>query len=254
MAKLTAKGILDAKGKKKFAQVWVDGYDTAQACEIAGIDMLSVRVANLKQARMGAPNTFITAASPRGTYNSSDAEAIKTAFSLMNDGADAVYMCAALDRIKAVAKERIPVVGHVGFVPAYFTWIGGYKAFGKNAQDALGVYRDTLAHQEAGAFAVEIEVVPYKLAAEITKRVDICMISLGSGPGCDCEYLFGTDILGTYKGHYPRHAKKYRNHFEDSVEAFSEFKRDVANGSFPEKRHIVEIGDEELEKFIKEVN
>ena len=251
--KLTVKDILDAKGKRKLTQVWVDGKDMAQASEQAGIDWLNARLNGLAGAREGAPNTFITAASPRGTYNASDAEAIKTSFSLMQNGADAVYMCAALDRIKAVAKERIPVVGHVGFVPAHYTWVGGYKAFGKTAKEAMEIYENTLAIQEACDFAVEMEVVPHRIAAEISRKVDICVISLGSGAGCDCEYLFGTDILGSYSGHYPRHAKKYRNHYEDSVEAFKEFREDVTLGGFPEKKHLVEVEEEEFEKFMEQM-
>ncbi|MBI2842189.1 MAG: 3-methyl-2-oxobutanoate hydroxymethyltransferase [Armatimonadetes bacterium] len=248
--KLTVKHILESKGKRKFTQVLVSDGPTANACEIAGIDMLAVRAAYLKEGRAAAPNTFITAASPRGTYNASDAEAIKTAFAMLGDGADAVYMCAALDRIRAVANERIPVMGHVGFVPAHLTWIGGYRAFGKTAQEARKVYEDVLALQEAGAFAVEMEVVPHKVAAEIARRVDICVVSLGSGPGCDCDYLFGCDILGSHNTHYPRHAKKYRSHYEDSIEAFREFREEVESGAFPGREHVVEIKDEEFEEFV----
>jgi 3-methyl-2-oxobutanoate hydroxymethyltransferase len=253
MAKLTVRDILNAKGKRKLTRVMASDYDTAKACEIAGIDSLACRVASLKQVRAGAPDTFIMAASPAGTNNPSDADAIRTAFSLINDGADSVYMDASLDRIKAVAKERIPVEGHVGLVPAHVTWIGGYRAVGKTAEEALQVYHDTLALQDAGAFAVEMEVVPARIAAEVAKRVEICVVSLGSGPACDCIYLFGCDVLGSHSMHYPRHAKRYRNHFEDSIEAFREFNSDVLDGSFPEKKHIAEINDEEFEKFMAKI-
>ena len=254
MVKLTVRDILNAKGKQKLTRVLVSDYDTAKACEAAGIDSLSVRAANLKQVRVGAPDTFITAASPRGTYNPSDSEAIRTAFALLNDGADAVYMCTSLDRIKAVAKEGIPVEGHVGFVPAHLTWIGGYRAVGKTAEEALQVYRDTLALQDAGAYSVEMEVVPSRVAAEVARRMKISVVSLGSGTECDCVYLFGCDLLGSHSMHYPRHAKKYRNHFEDSIAAFREFKSNVLDGSFPEKRHLVEMNSEEFENFIKKVS
>lgn len=254
MAKLTVKDILDAKGKTKLTEVWVNSFETAQACEIAGIDMLITEVCNLKQVRMGAPNTFITGWNPKGIYNSSEAEAIKAAFSLLDNGADAVYMDTSLEKIKAVTKEHVPVRSHVGFVPDRLTWFGKHRAVGKTAQEALQVYRETIALQDAGVYAVEMEVVPHKIASEITKRVDVFVISLGSGPGCDSEFLFCTDILGSYMGHYPRHTKQYRKHFEDSCEAFKEFKSDVENGAFPEKRHVVEIKDEEFGKFMKEIN
>ena len=254
MSKLTAADILAAKGKRQLTRVLVDNYDTAKACEEAGIDMLSVRAAYLKQVRAGAPNTFITAACPNGTYNVSNEEAIRLAFSMIDEGADSVYMNATMDRIKAVADQGIPVEGHVGFVPAHITWIGGYRAVGKTADEAMKVYRHTLALQEAGALTVEMEVVPHRIAAEIAKRVKICVVSLGSGGGCDCTYLFSYDLLGTNSGHVPRHAKSYRHHFEDSIEAFKEFKADVMQGAFPAKGNMAEIKTDEFEKFLEQVD
>jgi 3-methyl-2-oxobutanoate hydroxymethyltransferase len=254
MTKLTTIDILNAKGKRRLTRVLVDSSEMAKACEAAGIDMLSVRATHLKQVRLGAPNTFITAANPRGTYHASNEEAIRSAFALMNEGADAVYMCASLERIKAVAQEGIPVEGHVGLVPALVTWIGGYRAVGKTADEALTVYRDTLALQEAGAAFAEMEVVPHRIAAEIAKRVKISVVSLGSGADCDCVYLFGCDVLGTHSGHYPRHAKKYRHLYEESVAAFHEFKADVLQGSFPEKQHVVEVQDDVLSRFLEQVD
>jgi 3-methyl-2-oxobutanoate hydroxymethyltransferase len=254
MKKLTTIDILHAKGKRRLTRILADSYEMAKACEAAGIEMLSVRAAHLTQVRRGAPNTFITAANPRGTYNVSDEEAIKSAFTLLNEGADAVYMCSSLDRIKAVAREGIAVEGHVGLIPALLTWIGGYRAVGKTAAEALKVYRDTLALQEAGAAFAEMEVVPARIAAEIARRVKISVVSLGSGAECDCIYLFGCDVLGTHSAHYPRHAKKYRSFYGESIEAFREFKADVLQGAFPEKKHLVEINPDEVENFLKQVD
>ncbi len=254
MARLTVKDLLACKGGKKLTMINVSDHDTAQACDRAGIDMLSCSGASLPQVRKGAPNCFIRPAAPRPSYKASDADAIRACYALMEQGADAVYMCPGLDRIRAVAKMRIPVFGHVGLVPDHLTWIGGYRSVGKTAQEALRVYQDVLAHQEAGAIGVEMEVVPHRIAAEISKRVEISVIGLGSGPGCDGEMLFACDVLGSHGGHYPRHAKKYRNHFEDSVEAFKEFKQEVDNRSFPAKQNIVAIKDEEFEKFMEEID
>ena len=87
--------------------------------------------------------------------------------------------------------------------PYRSSWFGGFKAVGKTAKEALDVYEKTLAYQEAGAIAVEMEVVPHQVASEISKRVDILVISMGSGAGCDAQYLFATDILGSNTGHVP---------------------------------------------------
>lgn len=254
MAKPTVKELLAAKGRKKFTQVCVSDADTARACDLAGIDMLAVGATQLQAVRAAAPNCFITGSPPRPPCLASDPEAIGACYALMTEGADAVYMPPALGRIKAVAGMRIPVFSHVGFVPYHATWTGGARAVGKTAPEALQLYRDTLALQEAGVIGVEMELVPHRIAAEIARRVNMLVISMGSGPDCDGEYLFARDILGSHDGHYPRHAKKYRNHFEDSVQVFKEFSREVDSGAFPTKANIVEIRDEEFDRFMDEID
>ena len=104
-------------------------------------------------------------------------------------------------------------------------------------------------------------MVADRIAAEISKRVDIFVISMGSGPHCDGHYLFACDILGTHQGHYPRHSKTYRNfHAEmqrlhqEAIAAMKEFKADVETGAYPEARHMVPIQDEEFEKFMDQVD
>ncbi len=254
MAPLTVRELLDCKGKKKLTMVAVSDHDTAQACERAGIDMLALSAANLKPVRAGASNCFVRPAAARPNYKPSDEDAIRECYSLMEQGADAVHMVPGLDRIRAVARMRIPVFGHVGFCPDDVSWLGGHRAVGKTAREAMQIYRETLELQEAGAIGVEMEVVPDRIAAEISKRVEICVIGLGSGPDCDAELLFACDMLGSHDKHYPRHAKKYRNTFEDSVQAFGEFKQDVDDHSFPAKGNIVEIKDEEFEKFMEGID
>ena len=149
-------------------------------------------------------------------------------------------------------------MGHVGFVPYKSTWFGGFKAVGKTATEALKVYELTMAYQEAGAIAVEMEIVPHKVAAEIAKRVDILIIGMGSGTGCDAQYLFSTDILGDNEGHVPRHAKVYRDFKseyarlqQESIAAFREFREDVMSGVYPATNQLVEVKDEEYGKFLE---
>ena len=156
-----------------------------------------------------------------------------------------------------MASEGIPVVGHVGFVPYKSTWFGGFKAVGKTADEALKVYEATLAYQDAGAIAVEMEIVPHLVAAEISKRVAILVIGMGSGTGCDGQYLFATDILGDNEGHVPRHAKTYRDFkreyarlHQESIAAFREFHDDVQRGVYPAPDQLVQIKDEEYARFV----
>ena len=102
-----------------------------------------------------------------------------------------------------------------------------------------------------------MECVPYKVAEAITKKVKPIVMSMGSGSGCDVEYLFGCDILLSTSGHVPRHSKSYRNFLKEferlqkeREDAFQEFYDDVQSGAFPEKKHIVEINEKELDNFL----
>ena len=256
--KLTVKDIFDLKGKRQFTEVFCRTPLEAAACEAAGIDMVMVsgRNLDLKAFRDATPNMFLSFGLVFGDHVNAD-QAIRAGFDALRDGADAVYAGYSFEVVERMANEGIPVVGHVGFIPYKATWFGGFKAVGKTADDALKVYERTKAYQDAGAIGVEIELVPHKIAAEITKRVKILCLSMGSGNQCDGQYLFATDILGDNTGHIPRHAKVYRNFkaeyerlHQESIAAFSEFKADTDSGAYPAKEHAIEVKDDEYEKFV----
>jgi 3-methyl-2-oxobutanoate hydroxymethyltransferase len=255
--KLTVKDIFDLKGKRQLTEVFVATAEEAAACEAAGIDMLVTMGGDMLRAvRDAAPNTFVTGALEYGQVVSGT-DAVRQAFERMNAGADAVYARMSPEWLREMAKEHIPVVGHVGMIPQIRTWWGGFKAVGKTADEALRVYQHTLAHQEAGCIGVEMEVVPARIAAEIAKRVNICVLSMGSGDGCDAQYLFSCDILGMNQGHVPRHAKVYGNlHAELEriqrlrTEAYLGYKNDVDAGSYAAPENTVAVADCEFEKFL----
>lgn len=157
-------------------------------------------------------------------------------------------------------EEGIPVCGHVGLVPSKATWTGGFRAVGTTAASALEVWRQTKALEEAGAFAAEIEVVPDGIAAAISARTSMLMLSMGAGTGCDGQYLFAEDVLGSNRGHYPRHARTYRNFAAEydrlqqkRIAAFREFASDVRSGAYPEKGHLVGVEQKELSAFLAEL-
>jgi 3-methyl-2-oxobutanoate hydroxymethyltransferase len=175
-------------------------------------------------------------------------------------GADALYCSGGLGTVRFLADEHIPVVGHVGLVPSRATWTGGYRAVGKTADAALALFDEVRAYEDAGAFAVEIEVVPVEVATEISRRVNILLWSMGSGPGCDAQYLFAEDILGENRGHMPRHSKVYRNFAaefdrlqQERTAAFREFVADVAGGAYPEDRHVVRMNPEDASLFLARI-
>ena len=258
MKKLTVKDLFDLKGKRQLTEVYVSTVEEASACEAAGVEMLVTAASNPTEAiRAAAPNTFLTIGLRYGDCASAT-EAIRAGFAALQAGADAVYACMSTEFIAAMAKEGIPVVGHVGLVPQRNSWFGGFKAVGKTANQAMEVYQATLAHQEAGAIGVEMEVVPHKIAAEISKRMKLLVISMGSGTGCDAQYLFAMDILGSHRGHIPRHARVYRDFYSEMerlqherIAAFREFREDVESGVFPAAGNLVEVADEEYDKFME---
>ncbi len=259
--KLTVKDLLGLKGVRPLTQINVHTAREAAACEAAGIDMLITwERSPIPEFRTAAPDTFLTIGLVYGTYVNAD-EARRAAFSAMEKGADAIYCPMALDIVEALAREAIPVHGHVGFVPYKRTWTGGFKAVGKTGQEALEIYRRAKAYEDAGAIAIEVELVPQQVATEISKRLKILTVAMGAGSGCDAQYLFAKDILGYNDGHIPRHAKTYRDHgaeydrlHHDAIAAFSEFREDVDSGLFPGTGNVLNMPQAELEAFMAEVD
>ena len=256
MKKLTVKEIIQCKGVKKLSEVYTHNPLEAEACELAGIDMIvSSEVNDIKGIRKAAKNTFLTVGLPYGTYLNQN-DILKRSFELLKIGADAIYCPQSLDLIKSITDEGIPVVGHSGFIPYKSTLYGGFKAYGKTAFEAQKIYEQCLKLCDAGVFAIEIEIVPFKVAEFISKNIDVLMIGMGSGLGCDAQYLFAEDILGYNKGHISRHAKVYSNIGEDynriktkSVEAFKKFKKEVEDKKYPSEEHDIIIPDSEFTNF-----
>lgn len=246
------------KGKRQLAMLRIFTVEEAAAAEEAGIDVASVPPSLIRHPdfRAAAPGLFaMTGVDHREAGTREDY--LRFSGEMLTKGADAMYCSASLDTVEYLSREHIPVVGHVGLVPSRATWTGGFKAVGKTAVEALALLEECKAYQAAGAFAVEIEVVPPEVATEISRRMEKLLLwSMGSGAGCDVQYLFAMDILGDHKDHMPRHSKVYRNFAaeydrlqRERVAAFAEFKADVASGAFPEDRHLVRMDPEELARF-----
>lgn len=252
----TVADLLAEKGQRQRTNVYVDSLAEAVAAGEAGIDIITVQDSIMSASyRESAPSAFMVAGLEYGIHVTTD-DYLRAGFAMMELGADAVWSAASLETISRMRAEGIPVVGHVGLIPARRTWTGGFRAVGKTAASALSVFEQARALEEAGAFAAEIEVVPAAVASAISERSSLYMISMGSGNGCDAQYLFSTDILGTNRGHVPRHAKQYRDLAAEEariqaerVAAFSEYVADVQSGAFPDDTQLVPIADEEFAAF-----
>ena len=245
------------KGKRQMTMLRYFDLNEAEAAEQAGIDIASVPAELLFQSRYRdvAPTVFSMTGLTHLEAGTSD-DYLRWSCDAVNRGADAIYCSGSLRTVEILAREHIPIVGHVGLVPARATWTGGFKAVGKTADGALRLFEEIKAYENAGAFAVEIEVVPEAVASVISKRVNILLWSMGAGAGCDAQYLFANDILGYTDGHIPRHARIYRNFREEfarlqaeRVAAFGEFVADVQTGAYPEDKYLVQMPPTELEAF-----
>ncbi|MEM7256624.1 MAG: 3-methyl-2-oxobutanoate hydroxymethyltransferase, partial [Pseudomonadota bacterium] len=211
MGGLTVKDLLALKGVRQIAFVQIAREEEAIAASQAGMDMIGTgyRDATRHIAAL-VPDSHFQYGLQWGKHASAEA-ALLDAMSAMEAGAQSIYCGMSAQVVEVLAREGVPVIAHVGLVPPKATWVGGMKAVGRTADQALQVYRECKDFESAGAFALEMEVIPAQVAAEITQRVSILTISLGSGTQCDATYLFSADLLGENRGHIPRHAKVYRN-------------------------------------------
>ena len=266
--KLTVYDYLKSKGKRQLSNLFVHSVEEAAAAEEAGIDYIvaahdlpqfgiNASLNDVKKIREVAPSCFMQSAGP--IPPASEYEAIKFAHDYLSFGVDCIYVGNhSLKWIKAMRDENIPTIGHVGLIPGKATWIGGLRAIGKTADEAIGVLKHTLDLQEAGVIGVELEVVPPKVAKVITEKVEIITMSMGSGSDCDAQFLFSNDVLGWNEGHIPRHARVYRNFKkeyarlqEERISAFKEFHEDTINKNFNDPKITVQIKDDEFNKFLE---
>jgi 3-methyl-2-oxobutanoate hydroxymethyltransferase len=258
--KYTVYDLQQLKGKRVLTHIHVKSPEEATAAEQAGVDLMSCSFDSPEaQARLpllvaAAPNSFLSCATPHGMASAE--EAIRVGFRALEMGARSVYCSASPLIIEAMAREGIPVVGHLGLVPRHVTWTG-YRAIGKTVEEAKMLFSKMKELESAGAYAAELEVVPHNLARYLSSQTSMLMMSLGSGDGCDTQFLFSCDILGDYDERLPRHAKAYRDFAaekrrlqEERIAAFSEYITDVKEGRFPERGNLIEMDQALLDEVI----
>lgn len=256
-ARMTVADLRAAKGQRVLTMLYVETPDEAAAAAAAGVDVLSI-IAPLWNAQMraAAGDCFVQVGLLYGELVTTE-DYLRAGFAARAVGGDAYYCGAGLGTVRALAGEGLPVVGHVGLVPSKATWTGGFKAVGKTAASALHVAAEMRALEQAGAVAVELEVVPARVGAELSRRSPLVTFGMGAGSGTDAQYLFAEDVLGCTRGHRPRHAKTYRNFAAEyarlqaeRIAAFGEFVADVKAGRYPAAAHDVAVEDAEFAAFL----
>ena len=264
--------------KKRLGEpiVMVTAYDypSAQVAEAAGVDLVLVgdsgamtvlgysstvpvsteEMLMLASAvRRGLDTPLLIGDLPFGSYEASDAQAIVTAQRFVKEaGCDAVKLergGSSVQRARAIVESGIPVMGHVGLTPQTATALGGYRAQGRTADQALGVARDALALQEAGCFAIVFEAIPAAVTEVLMPRLEIPVIGIGAGPAADGQVLVFHDLLGIYDGHAPRFAKRFSEIKAQMVAGVAEYASEVLARTFPGPEHCYSIDDDQLSEF-----
>jgi 3-methyl-2-oxobutanoate hydroxymethyltransferase len=194
---------------------------------------------------------------PFGTYEASDEDAVHNAVRFVKEGgADVVKLEGAgpsVARVRAITGAGIGVMGHVGLTPQSATVLGGFKAQGRTAEQALRLYDDALELERAGCFAIVLEAVPAPVAEAVTRALAIPTIGIGAGAACDGQVLVWHDMLGFYQGQAPRFVKRYANLAAEITGALGRYADDVRSGAFPEEQHTYAMPDEERELFEAEL-
>lgn len=252
---LTVADILSNKANgTPMTQTTTTTADEAAPAEAAGIDLLSVVSEDIQAVRQGAPRTFAISAVMMTSYVTND-EILREAMRACEAGSDAIYTCRGLDVVEILSAQGIAVQGHLGLVPRKSTLVGGLRAIGKTADEAMRLFEDLRRLEEAGAYAVEVECVAAEALAELKKHTNLVIHSIGSGPAGDVTFLFMEDLAGDVE-HPPRHAKAFGNMRRlrtamnaERDAALRAFRDAVKAREFPDADHSIAMPAQEHEKL-----
>lgn len=201
----------------------------------------------------GAKNALVVIDMPFMSYQVSVEEAVRNAGRLMKEGRGGAVKLEGGEevclQIRAIVNAGIPVVAHLGLTPQSINAFGGFRVQGKTEAAAKKLIEDAKKVQEAGAFAVVLEAVPAKLAALITKQLDIPTIGIGAGNECDGQVLVYQDMLGMFSDFTPKFVKRYANVGEVMKDAFRGYIEEVQSGAFPSKENEYAVDEEVIEKL-----
>ncbi|HEX3185286.1 MAG TPA: 3-methyl-2-oxobutanoate hydroxymethyltransferase [Pyrinomonadaceae bacterium] len=253
-------------------------YPTARIVDEAGIDVILVGdslgnvvlgygntvpvtleeiLIHLKAVRRAVQRALLVADMPYGTFHTGDDDAVRNALRLVKEGgAEAIKLEGGHKRVhlvKRLVDEEISVMGHIGLTPQSINQLGAYRVQGKTAQAAQQLIDDAKALEDAGAFAVVLEVVPREIAKLITETISIPTIGIGAGVHCDIQVLVIHDMLGLSFGKQARFVRPYANLREVMTDAVSRYADDVRNGTYPSQTESYGLPAETAEELDIEV-
>jgi 3-methyl-2-oxobutanoate hydroxymethyltransferase len=193
---------------------------------------------------------FIVGDLPFMTYSVSTEQAMQSAARIMQEGGATCIKLEGGEKmaptIRRIVDAGIPVMAHIGLTPQSVNQVGGFRVQGRDLETARQVMADAEAVQEAGAFAVVLELVPAKLSEMITARLRIPTIGIGAGAGCDGQVQVFHDVMGLFDALNPKHTRKYIDAGAIIRKALAEYKVDVMSGRFPTDANSFNIDDQIL--------
>jgi 3-methyl-2-oxobutanoate hydroxymethyltransferase len=256
---------------------WLTAYDypTAHFQEQAGVEMILVgdslgmtmlgydstlpvtmedMIRHTQAVRRGAPAAFLIGDMPYMSYQPSNETAVRSAGRFMAEaGCDAVKLeggAEMAERVRAIVAAGIPTMGHLGLTPQSASALGGFRLQGKEAQRAKKIFDDARALQEAGVFAILLELVPDRLCSLITEHAENCIImSLGSGPRAHGQLLIYHDLFGLYPKFTPRMAKVYADAGKVILDGLREYVAEVKGEAFPQPENYFGMPDDQFEEL-----
>lgn len=260
--------------KEKFSVLTAYDYSTAKYIDEAGIDIILIGD-SLAMVALGYETTnsigveemeIFTRAVARGTqqamvitdmpfmsYHKTDAEAVENCGRMIRAGANGVKIEGAtpyiLNVIKHVTEIGIPVVGHVGFTPQFLNAIGGYNIQGKSYEATLDILEQAKKLEQAGAFAIVLEMVPEESARYITEHLKVPTISCGAGRYCDAQVLVSDDLFGKFSDFKPKFARKYGDMKSLILNCAKQYNDDVKSGKFPSDDEVFKLDEETLKQL-----
>lgn len=198
-----------------------------------------------RAVKRGAPDTFVVLDMPFMSYQASVEDALRNAGrALKETGVEAVKLegghARTCETISALVDAGIPVMGHIGLTPQSVHALGGYRVQGRSEEAAERLRHEATALQEAGAFAMVLELVPAALAETISASLTIPTIGIGAGPGCDGQVLVLYDALGLNPGFTPKFLKRFAELHDVAVEGVRTYAREVRARSYPDAEHSFE--------------
>jgi 3-methyl-2-oxobutanoate hydroxymethyltransferase len=231
------------------AAMTVLGYDTTRAISV---DELLVLTRAARRAVKAAP---LVGDLPFGSYEESDERAVATARRFVDEaGCDAVKLEGAgpiLPRVRAIVSAGIPVIGHVGLLPQSVTSPDGYRARGRDAEQALAILAGAEELEAAGCAALVVEAVPAEIGALVTARVSIPVIGIGAGAATGGQVLVYHDLLGLGEARVPRFVRRYAAARETLVDAVRRWADDVRSRRFPSPEETYGMPEEEMAEVRK---